>query len=116
LANVVQEASALRDSNIKAQFTGHQSHQVGDLDGMIEEILRVTMAEMQAAQNFYNFLREGRQASPGNGAFAKTNDGFVHLLIHFGDDFLDARRVNAAISDQPLHRFAGYLAADGIEP
>ena len=39
----------------------------------------------------------------------------VGLVLHLLDDLLDARRVNAAVGDQPFDRLLGDLAAVGIE-
>ena len=39
----------------------------------------------------------------------------VGLVLHLLDDFFDARRMDAAVGDQPLDRLLGDLAAVGIE-
>ena len=42
-------------------------------------------------------------------------DLVVGLVLHLLDDFLDARRMDAAVGDEPLDRLLGDLAAVGIE-
>ena len=42
-------------------------------------------------------------------------DGLLHLGLDLLDDLLDARRVDAAVGDQPLDRLARDFAAERIE-
>src|ERR1043165_7282120 len=70
---------------------------------------------MEAAENFQDFEVHRGEAGFGNGVIRKAKDGFVHLFVDFGDDFLDAAGMNAAIEDEALHGFARDLAAVGIE-
>ena len=46
---------------------------------------------------------------------ADLQDVLLHLLLRFGDDLLDPRRMDAAVLDQLGQRQPGGLAADVVE-
>ena len=56
-----------------------------------------------------------RHARAENSVLAGLAHDLLHFLIHLRDDFLDARRVDAPVEDEPLHGLARDLAADGVE-
>ncbi len=114
-ADVVQQAGALGHAHVDAQFRGHQAHQMCDLDRVIEEVLRIAVAEMELAQQFHDSRVHGRQAGPRDRLLALAHDGFVHFLRHFRHDFVNARRVDASVLNQPNHRFTRDRAADRVE-
>src|SRR5262249_26177779 len=94
---------------------GHEAHEMGHFNGMVQNVLGVAVAEMEPAENFQNLEVQRRQAGFGDGLFGEAKDGFVHLLVDNGDNFLDATGMNSAIDDEALHGFASDFAADGIE-
>ena len=50
LADVVQQAGAAGDLGVGAELVGHDAGQVGDLDGVVEHVLAVARAELEAAE------------------------------------------------------------------
>src|SRR4051812_2952961 len=56
LANVMEQPGAFGDPDVEPQLRGHKAHEVCDFDRMIEQVLRIAVAEMQAAKDFYNVM------------------------------------------------------------
>ena len=73
------------------------------------------MPEVQTAKQLDDFQVQRRQAGFGDGFLAQPNNGFIHLLINFPDDFFDPCRMDAAIGNEPHHRFPCYLASHPIK-
>ena len=115
LSDVVQQAGPLGSGDVQAEFRGHQSHQLRNFDGMIEDVLREAVPETQPAQQLDDFHLHRRQPQLEDRLFAAAQNGFVHFLRNFGHDFLDARGMDAPVENQPLHGFTGNLAPHGIE-
>ena len=46
---------------------------------------------------------------------ARLANALVDILLGFAEHLLDARRVDAAVSDEVLHRDAADFAANGVE-
>src|SRR5204863_9463987 len=88
---------------------------MGDLYRVVEDVLGEAVAEMMAAQQSDNVQSHGWQPGFGNGVLAKTDYGFIHLLVHLRDDLLDARWVDAAVRNEPYHGFASDFAADRVK-
>ena len=82
---------------------------------MVEDVLGVTVPEMQPPEQLDDFHVHGGKPVFCTASSPSAEDGFVHFLRHLGHHFLDARRVNAAIQDQPLHGLARDFAAHGIK-
>src|SRR5260370_4719700 len=82
---------------------------------MIQNVLGVTVPEMEASQRFDNFRMQRRQAGFHYRFLAQADDGFIHFLAHFAYDFLDPGWVDASVSDQPHHGFPGDFAPNRIE-
>ena len=55
------------------------------------------------------------EAELERGRLAFLADRLFHLRLDLLDDFLDARRVDAAVGDQPRDRLPRDLAAERIE-
>src|ERR1051325_6172612 len=115
LAEVMEEAGAFGGEEVEAEFGGHEGHEVGNFDGMVEHILGEAVAESEPAEDFDNLDIHGRQADALDGVFAGAEDALGHLLADLGHDLFDAGRMNAAVEDEPFHRFAADLAFDGVE-
>src|SRR5205823_415614 len=62
LADVVQQAGPLGGGNVEPQFRPHQSHQLGDFDRVIQDVLRKTVAEAKPAQSLDDFDVHRRQS------------------------------------------------------
>ena len=50
LAEVVQQAGALRELDVDAELGGHDAGEVADLERVLEHVLAVARAELQAAE------------------------------------------------------------------
>src|SRR5882672_9912055 len=82
---------------------------------MIEHVLGETVAEAEAAEGLDDFRMDWSGTGSEHRLFTVADDGLVHFLTHFGDDFFDARRMDAPIKDEALHGFAGDLAPHRVE-
>ena len=106
-ANVVQEAGFFGGDGVEAHFGGHEGHELGDFDGLVQDVLGEAVAEFERAEAFGDFGVHGRQAEAKDGVFAGFDDVLVHFAADFGDDFFDAGGVDAAILHEAEHGFAG---------
>ena len=81
-----------------------------------KHVLAIAGAELQAAEQVHD-LFVNRRADVGfvHGRPADFQDVLFHLFLSLDDDFLDARRVDAAVLDQLLQSKAGGFAAHVVE-
>src|SRR5262249_9769378 len=114
-ADVVEQTRALCGGNIHTEFASQKTHDLGNFDRVLQEILAVASAEMKTTKQLYNFRMHRRGAEFHDRFVTTTLHHFVHLLRDFGDDFFDACGMNAAVENQALHRFASNFAAHRIE-
>ncbi len=115
LADVVEERRPDRHVRIEPELPRHDTGEVGDFAGMMQDVLPVARSELQAPHEAKHFRVQVVETELECGGLAILADGIVHLGADFLDDFLDARRVNAAVRDQPLDDAACDLAAERIE-
>ena len=115
LADVVQQPRPLRRHHLQAQFRRHQSHQVRYFHRMIQNILRITVPEMQPPQKLHYFRMHRRQTRFRHRSLAHAHDGLLHLLVDLAHDLFDARGMDAPVLDQPPHRLPRHLPAHWIE-
>ena len=115
LADVVQEGAALGNLAVHADLGGEHSSDDGHLLGVREHVLAITRAVVEASEGLDELRRHVVHADVEDDLLAL----FVYLLSDLPcdllDDFLDARRMDAAVRDQSLERHAGDLAAHGVE-
>ena len=99
LADVVQQAGALGDLDVGAELGGHDAGEVGDLDGVVQDVLAVARAELEAAEDLDELGRHavdvGVEAGLLAGLFDRGLDLGLGLVVHL----LDARRVDAPVGD-----------------
>src|SRR5437867_4368819 len=88
---------------------------MSDFHGMIENVLGVTVAEMEPPQQLGDFEVHRGQAGLMNRFLAQAHNRFVHLRIDLSDNFFDARRMDAPIGDETNHGFPSNFAPHGIK-
>jgi len=115
LADVMQEPGAFGEADVQAQLGRHQTRQLRDFDRMVEDVLRIAVTEVEAAEELDQVGAQGRQAGLSHGFVAEAEDGLVHFLGDLRHNLLDARWMNPAVLNQPHHGLARNLAADGVK-
>src|SRR5689334_2210331 len=85
------------------------------LDGMVQDVLRVAVPEMEAAQELQYLEMHRRDPGFHHGFIPEPNDGLIHLGFYLVDDLLDAAGMYPAVFDQTYHGFAGDFAPHRIE-
>lgn len=115
LADIVQQACALGGVNIRAQLGGHHARKVRDLDGVLQDVLAVTRAVMQAAEHLHKLGVQAADAGLQHGALALRLDDGVHLAAGLVDHLFNVRGMDAAVGDELFERQARNFAAHGLE-
>ena len=115
LADVVQERRARGDVAVEAEFLGHDAGEERDFARVVQHVLSVAGAELQASHQSQHFGVEVVEPELERRRFAFLADGFLHLGLDLLDDLLDARRMDAAVGDEPRDGLARDLAAERIE-
>ena len=115
LADVVQERRAHGDVRVEADLPRHDAGQPRDLRRVGQHVLAVAGAVLQPAHQPQDLRMQIVQAELERDRRAFLAHRLVGLVLHLLDDLLDARRVDAAVGDQPLDGLLGDLAAVRIE-
>ena len=102
LADVVQERGAHGDVRVEADFPRHDAGQPRDLGRVGEHVLAVARAVLQAAHQPVDLGMQVVQAELEGDRRAFLAHRLVGFVLDLLDDFFDARRVDAAVGDQPL--------------
>ena len=100
---------------VQPHFFGHHAGDERHFDRMPQHVLAVAGAVVQAAEQVDDSLVEAADAGFLDGFFAESLDLRLDLLLRFGDDLLDPRRMDAAVGDELVERDFGDFAADGVE-
>ena len=116
LANVVQERGADGDVRIETDFPRHDAGEPRDLSRVGEHVLTVARPELQPSHEAEDLRMKVVQPQLEGDGRTFLSHGFFGFVLHLLHHFLDARRVNASVRDQPLDGLLGDLAAVGIEP
>ena len=82
---------------------------------MVQHVLAVAGAVLQPSHQLLQLGMEIVHAQLEGGGFAVLPDRLFHLGLHLFDNLFDARRMDAAVGDQPLDRLLRDLASVGIE-
>ena len=114
-ADVVQKCGARGDVAVEAELLRHDAGEERDLLRVIEDVLAVAGSELQPPHQPQHFGMQIEEAELERGSLPLLADGVLHLGLDLFDDLLDARRMDAAVRDQPLDRLARDLAAERIE-
>ena len=115
LAEVMQEAGALRGHRVDADLRGEHRAELGDLDGVRERVLVGREAEVQSAEELFDGGVHGRQAEVAHGVAAEAAGVLDDFVAGETDAVFDERRRDAAVLDDAFQRDAGDLAADRVE-
>ena len=115
LAQVVEQTGALGDGDVLAELGGHEAGQLGDLDGVVVDVLAVAGAVLHAPDELDQLGMQAHDVGLQHGALALGLDGGVDLALGELDHLLDAGRVDPPIEDELLQGQPRDLAADGVE-
>ena len=115
LADVMQQAGALRQSDVRTQLCGHQACEVAHFDGVLQHVLAIAGTEPQAAQQLDEFV-----VNPVLVGFEdRVLPGFADLVLHFLPGFFnhlfDPGGVNPSVHNQLFNRDPRDFPADRIE-
>src|SRR5450830_775125 len=115
LADVVQQAGALGDLDVGAQLGGHDAGEMGYLDGVVEHVLAVAGAVLEAPEDSDEFGRHAVHVRVEAGLFPRFLHGGLDLGLRLKVHLLDARRVDTPVGDELGEREARGLAAHAVE-
>ena len=115
LADVVDEGGARGNVAVQAELLGHDPGEERDFLRVVEHVLAVAGAELQAAHQAQDLGMEVEQTELEGRCLAFLADGVFHLQLDLFDDFFDARRVDTAVGDEARDRLPGDLAPERIE-
>src|SRR3990170_5339678 len=115
LAQVVKKAAAAGNLHVGAQLVGDYRRQVRRLYRVVELVLAVAVAVLQAAQRADNLGVQAGTAGLHGGFLSGLLDGDVHLLAGLLHHLLDARRVYPAVGEELGERHACDLPPHGVE-
>ncbi len=115
LADVVQQAGPLDRLLVVARFRGEHPRDVRDLDRVAEHVLSERRPEVQAAEVLHEIRMERADPDLVDGGLASLLDRLVDLRARAAHRLFDARRVDAAVDEEPLEGPFRDLAPDGVE-
>ena len=115
LAEVVQQSGTLRELHVDAELGRHDAGEVADLERVLEHVLAVARAELQAAERADEFGVQPVDTAVEGGLLAGLVDLLADELLGLVEHLLDASRMDAAVGDERLQRDAADLAAHRIE-
>jgi hypothetical protein len=111
----VQKRGAGRHARIRPQLSGKHSRQTGAFDRVVEHVLPVAGAELEAAEQLHELGVERPDVRLEHGLLPHLDHVLVDIRLRLVEGLLDAGRVDAAIGEQPLEREPRDLAADPVE-
>ena len=115
LAQIVKQTGPLGQGHIDAQLAGHQTGDMGHLDGVAQDVLAVAGAVPLTAQELHQLRVQVVDTGLVGGALALHLDGVLHLAAGLLHHVLDAGGMDAAVDDELLQSHAGHFAADGVK-
>jgi len=115
LADVVEEAGAPGDLDVRAELGRHDAGEVGHLDRVVEDVLTVARPVLEASEELDELGRQAVHVGVEARLFAGLLDRRFDLGLSLGVCLLDARRVDAPVGDELRQREAGDLAAHAVE-
>src|SRR5580658_4297464 len=115
LADVVEEAGALRKVGVEPDLARDQRGQEGRLDRVVEHVLVVGEAVLELPEELDDLGVEPVYVELVDGVLAGLRRREVDLLLRALDELLDARGMDAPVLDERLERVAGDLAPHGVE-
>ena len=115
LADVMQQTGTLCLCCIDAQFSGKNTGDMGNLNGMLQDILSITGAVTHAAQQLNQLRMQAMDAGLQNGTFTFLLDDLFHLAAALFDHFFDAGRMNPSVNNQLFQCQACNFTANRIK-
>jgi hypothetical protein len=106
---------ALGDLHVGAELGGHETGEVGDLDRVVEHVLPVAGAELEAPEGLDELGRHPVHVGVEAGLLAGLLHGGLDLGLGLRVHLLDARRVDAAVGDELGEREPRDLATHTVE-
>ena len=99
LAEVVEQAGALRELDVDAELGGHDAGEVADLERVLEHVLAVAGAVLQAAEGADELRVQPVDSAVEGRLLAGLVDGLADELLGLVEHLLDAGRVDAPVGD-----------------
>ena len=115
LADIMQQTCTASLLGIQAQLTGHDGTQVGSLARVLQQVLTIAGAVLHLTNHADEFGVQAMDTHVDSGAFTGLDDFFLDLTAHFGNNLLDACRMDAAVAHQLVQCQTGDLAAHGVK-
>ena len=98
-----------------SKFFGHRAGDERHFDRVPQHVLAVAGAIVEPTEQIDDAFVEAADLRFLHGFFAVAADLAVDFFLRFGDEFFDARGVDAAIGDELVERDLGDFAADRVE-
>ena len=115
LADIMQQACAACRNRIEAEFAGHHAGNVCHLDGVLQDVLTITGAVAQAAENLDQLRMNAVDAGLEGSTLAFALDDLLNLTASLVNHFLNASRMNTTVNDQLFEGQTCDLTANRIE-
>ena len=115
LADVMQQAGPLRGNRVEPELACHDAAQVRDLERVVEHVLPVRSTVAQTTERVHELGVHVMDARVERRLLSSFLNALVHELLGLLEHLLDARRVDAPVRDEVLHRDAADLATNRIE-
>ena len=115
LAEVVKKSRALGKRHVHAQLAGKKPCNVGDLDGVVQDVLAIGCAVFLAAEELDDLGMQVVNAGLEACAFTLDLDRVVDLAARLFDHILDAGWMDAAVGDELFKGQARNFAAHRVK-
>ena len=100
LADIMQQTCTACRNRIEAEFAGHHAGNVCHLDGVLQDVLTITGAVAQAAENLDQLRMNAVDAGLEGSTLAFALDDLLHLAASLVNHFLNAGRMDTTVNDQ----------------
>ena len=115
LADIMQQTCTACRNRIEAEFAGHHAGNVCHLDGVLQDVLTITGAVAQAAENLDQLRMNAVDAGLEGSTLAFALDDLLNLTASLVNHFLNASRMNTTVNDQLFEGQTCDLTANRIE-
>src|SRR5690554_5006499 len=111
----MQQTGSLRQLRIEAHFRGHGGTKLGDLPGMLQEVLTIGGTEPHPSHHSDQFRMKSVNAELDTGSLTYFYNFFFNILLRLGDDLFYPGRVDPTILYEPVQGQTRNLPAYGIK-